>query len=64
MSDAYTTAYNATSWRALLTTVCRAIAQWEDRDYPGYHNATMTWDGFDPMPDVTCMVCLVKGARR
>lgn len=47
---------------SLLTTACLIIGQWEDRDYLADY-ATMTWNGFDPMPDITCMSCLVHKGR-
>lgn len=48
---------------SLLTTECGTRGQWEDRDYVTTAEP-MVWDGFDPTPDVTCMACLVKEARR
>lgn len=52
-----------TTWN-VLETRCGVKSRWQDR-VPGLFSVNvMTWDGFDPMPDVTCMACLVKGARR
>jgi hypothetical protein len=48
---------------SLLTTRCGVRGQWVDRDFVATAEA-MTWNGFDPKPDVTCMACLVKEARR
>lgn len=48
---------------SLLTTECKMRGQWEDRDYVAAAEP-MAWDSFDPKPDVTCMACLVKEARR
>lgn len=47
---------------SLLTTRCSMRGQWEDRDFVANVDA-MTWNGFDPRPDITCMVCLVREAR-
>ncbi len=51
------------SW-SLLETRCGIKSRWDDRVWRRFSNNVMTWDGYDPKPDVTCMVCLVKAARR
>jgi hypothetical protein len=48
---------------SLLTTQCGVRGQWVDRDFVATAEA-MVWDALSPTPDVTCMTCMVKGARR
>jgi hypothetical protein len=52
-----------TTW-SLIETRCGVRSRWRDRVVGLFSNNVMTWDGFDPTPDVTCMACMVKGARR
>lgn len=50
------------SW-SLVETRCGIIARWQDRVSVLFNRSTMAWDGFDPTPEITCMACMVKGAR-
>lgn len=47
---------------SLLTTRCLIQGQWADRDF-ATNAEVMTWDGFDPTPEITCMACLVRKGR-
>lgn len=49
---------------AFLETACRIKSRWSDKFPKPFSHNVMTWDGFDPLPDVTCMACLVIEARR
>lgn len=51
------------SW-SLIKTRCGVLSKWQDREAGLFITNVMTWDGFDPMPDVTCMACLVREARK
>lgn len=52
----------ATAWN-LLEARCGIKSRWQDRVRGSFSDNVMTWDGFDPIPDVTCMACLVAEAR-
>lgn len=45
-----------------LTTRCLIQGQWDDRDFARAAQV-MIWNESDPMPDVTCMACLVTKGR-
>jgi hypothetical protein len=51
------------SW-SLIETRCGVKSKWQDRVAGLFITNAMTWDGFDPTPDVTCMACLVREARK
>lgn len=55
--------HHVTDLGSLLTTACGVPGRWEDKNFSTNY-APMVWDGFDPKPDITCMACLVREARR
>lgn len=48
----------------LMETRCGVRSWWRDRIASPFSDNVMTWDGFDPTPNTTCMACLVKETRR
>lgn len=46
-----------------VDTRCEIESKWDGRVVDKFNHNVWTWSGLDPLPDVTCMTCLVLEAR-